>query len=97
MPRSLVGRLTFLSVSFLHSKPWSFKLIIHETKLILFTTMTSTMMLTMYPAKKNEADDPAKFYLKNASIEYKCTLASGTPSGLDIIYTNESAGLFKKN
>jgi hypothetical protein len=46
--------------------------------------MNSIMILTMYPAKKNEADDPAKVYLKNASIEYKCTLASGTPSGLDL-------------
>ena len=58
--------------------------------------MNSIMLLTMYPAKKNEADDPAKVYLKNASIEYKYTLASGIPSGLDIIYANESAGLFKR-
>jgi len=59
--------------------------------------MTSTMIINNVSCKKSDADDPAKVYLKNTSIEYKCTLASGTPSGLDIICTNESTGLFKKN
>lgn len=63
-----------------------------RTKLFLFTALVSTMMLTMVSCKKDKADDPVKVYPKNASIEYKCTLASGTPSGLDIIYTNESGG-----
>ncbi len=63
-----------------------------KTKLILFSALISTMMLIFVSCKKDKAEDPTKIYPKNASIEYKCTLTSGTPSGLDIIYTNESGG-----
>lgn len=63
-----------------------------KTKLFLFSALISTMVLTLVSCKKDKADDPTKTYPKNASIEYKCTVASGTPSGLDISYTNENGG-----
>ena len=63
-----------------------------KTKLILCSALISTMMLTFVSCKKDKAEDPAKIYPKNVSIEYKCTLASGTPSGLNITYTNENGG-----
>ncbi|WP_162796019.1 hypothetical protein [Pedobacter nanyangensis] len=63
-----------------------------KTKLFLFSALVSTMMFTLVSCKKDKADDPTKVYPKNVSIEYKCTVASGTPSGLSIIYSNESGG-----
>jgi len=49
-------------------------------------------MFTLVSCKKDKADDPTKVYPKTVSIEYKCTVTSGTPSGLNIIHTNESGG-----
>jgi len=63
-----------------------------KTKLFLFSALMATMILALVSCKKDKADDPTKIYPKNASIEYKCTVASGTPSSLNIIYTNESGG-----
>ncbi len=63
-----------------------------KTKLFLFSALISTMVLTLVSCKKDKDKDPTKTYPKNASIEYKCTVTSGTPSSLSIIYTNESGG-----
>jgi len=63
-----------------------------KTKLILFSALISTMMLTFVSCKKDKTEDPTKIYPKNVSIEYKCTVTSGTPSSLNITYTNESGG-----
>lgn len=50
------------------------------------------MILTFISCKKDKVEVLTKVYPKTVSIEYKCRVASGIPSGLDIIYTNESAG-----
>ncbi|PYF73842.1 hypothetical protein B0O44_10411 [Pedobacter nutrimenti] len=51
------------------------------------------MILTFVSSKKDKAEVSTKVYPKTVSIEYKCKVASGIPSGLNLIYTNENGGM----
>ncbi len=65
-----------------------------KTKCILFPGLIATMIFGSVSCGKDSGPDEGsdKGYPKNVTIEYKFTVASGTPNKVELSYTNESGG-----
>lgn len=63
-----------------------------KTRLILFAVLISGMIITLASCKKDKKDDGGNAYPKTVTIEYKYMVTAGTPTGIEINYTNESGG-----
>ncbi|KAF2340410.1 hypothetical protein [Flavobacterium tistrianum] len=64
-----------------------------KTKLVLFSAFVSLMILAFASCSKDDNNgENSGSYPKKATIEYKCMVASGTPTDVEVSYTNESGG-----
>ncbi|WP_343534973.1 MmpS family transport accessory protein [Pedobacter sp.] len=62
-----------------------------KTTLLLSFLICSTILL-LSACKKDKKGPDNNSYPKNASIEYRYTLLSGNPTGIELSYTNENGG-----
>jgi predicted small secreted protein len=60
-----------------------------KTTISLFAFLIAAVVLLFTSCKD---DNPVNGYPKDVTVEYKYTVASGTPHDIEINYTNESGG-----
>lgn len=65
-------------------------------KATLFSVLTMLFMSGLFfSCSKDDEGGSTNTYPKDVTIEYKCTISSGTPNKVEIYFTNESGGTEK--